>query len=147
MHRLPSNTTIFRFRSSSMLLWLAVLSFFSGLVVMMVGFFHSGDGHVLLGGQLVGASLASYILEWGVSSRARCPLCMIPPLHPKRCQKNRRAKRLLGSYRLQVATSVLFRDHFHCPYCGEATKIALRERPTAGRIDSSRTTTDSPWKR
>jgi DNA-directed RNA polymerase subunit RPC12/RpoP len=130
-----------------MLLWLAVLSFLSGIVVMTVGFSHSGDGHVLLGGQLVGASLISYFLEWGLSSRARCPLCMIPPLHPKRCQKNRRAKRLLGSYRLQVATSVLFRDHFHCPYCGEATKIALKERPTTGRIDSSSTTSDNSWKR
>lgn len=147
MHRLPSNSSIFRFRCSSLLLWLSVLCFLSGLVVMALGFVHSRDWQVLLGGQLVGSGLAAYALEWVLSSRARCPLCMIPPLHPKRCQKNRRARRLLGSYRLQVATSVLFRDHFHCPYCGEATKIALRERAVAGRIDSPQAASDNPLKR
>lgn len=71
---------------------------------------------------------------------------MMPPLHPKRCQKNRRARRLLGSYRLRVATGVLLRDRFLCPYCGEATKMAVREPATVGRIDSPVIRPDSPTK-
>lgn len=91
--------------------------------------------------------LICYVMEWLISSRARCPLCMIPPLHPKSCQKNKRARRLFGSYRLHVATHVLFFDYFQCPYCGEATKISLRERPVAGRIDSPATASESLRKR
>lgn len=136
MHRLPSNSSIFRFRCSSLLLWISVISFSSGLVVMALGFFHSWHADVLLGGKLVASGLVAYVLEWILSSRARCPLCMSPPLHPKRCQKNRRARRLLGSYRLRVATSVMFRNHFQCPYCGEATKVAVRDRAATGRVDS-----------
>ena len=147
MHRLPSSSSIFRFRCSSLLLWLSVLCFLSGLVVMAYGFFHSRNDLVVSGSEVVAAGLTAYLLEWALSSRARCPLCMIPPLHPKRCQKNRRARRLLGSYRLQVATSVLFRDHFQCPYCGEATKIAVRERVVAGRVDSPCAAAESLRKR
>ncbi len=147
MHRLPSSSSIIRFRCSSLLLWLSILTFLSGLMVMSVGFFHSRDGDVLLGGKLVASGLAAYVMEWALSSRARCPLCMIPPLHPKRCQKNRRARRLLGSYRLRVATSVMFQNHFQCPYCGEATKIAVRERLVAGRIDSPQAASENLPKR
>ena len=114
---------------------------------MVVGFYHSHDAKVLVGSQIIGCGLLAYILEWLLSARARCPLCMISPLHPKGCQKNRRVKRLFGSYRLLVATNVLFRDYFQCPYCGEATKIALRERVQSGRIDSSHTTPESLRKR
>jgi hypothetical protein len=147
MHRLQSTSSVFRFRCCSLLLWLAALSFSAGAAVMVLGFYHSNDAQVLTGGEIMGGGLLAYLIEWLLSARARCPLCMISPLHPKGCQKNRRVKRLFGSYRLRVATNVLFRDFFQCPYCGEATKIAVRERMQPGRIDSSQSASEGLRKR
>jgi hypothetical protein len=147
MHRLPTSSSVFRFRCSSLLLWLATVSFPAGAAVMLLGLYHSYDPQVVAGGEIMGCALLAYLFEWLMSARARCPLCTISPLHPKGCQKNRRVKRLFGSYRLLVATNVLFRDFFQCPYCGEATKIAVRERMMPGRIDSSQSTSEYLRKR
>ena len=128
VHRLPSNSSVFRFRCSSLLLWIAVLALPSGFTVMGMGVFHSMDSMVLTGAEICVAAMLLYVAGWFVGARARCPLCLIPPLHQKKCQKDRRVKRLFSSYRLKVATDVLFKDYFRCPYCGEATKVASRGR-------------------
>lgn len=128
MHRLPSRTTVLRFRISAIFLWLAVLAFPGGLVLLVLGMVYAEKADVIAGALVVGAGLILYIVQWFVSVRGRCPLCMTPPLHPKKCQKNHRAGRLFGSYRLKVATSVIFLNHFQCPYCGEETKIVARSR-------------------
>ena len=70
MHRLPSSSSIFRFRCSSLLLWLSVLCFLSGLVVMAYGFFHSRNDLVVSGSEVVAAGLTADLLEWAVSRRA-----------------------------------------------------------------------------
>lgn len=67
-----------------------------------------------------------FYLLWGI--RARCPLCLNPPLVPRRCQKHRTAQTFAGSYRLRVALSVFFRGRFTCPYCGEPTRMTVRDR-------------------
>lgn len=131
MHRLPSKSSIFRFRISSLLLWMSVVSLLAGLVVAGIGLFASDELDVLSGTMIIGGGIVAYLMEWMLSRRARCPLCMTPPLHPSGCQKNRRAKRLFGSHRLQIATCVLFRDYFQCSYCGESTKVEVRRRPEA----------------
>lgn len=110
------------------MLWLTPAMFLCGLIVIGMGLVGAVDGQVIAGTKIFGGGLVVYAFAWFLSSRARCPLCMVPPLHPKSCQKHRRAKRLFGSHRLRVATTVLFRDFFQCPYCGEATKIAARVR-------------------
>jgi hypothetical protein len=105
---------------------MAVLALPSGFVVMGMGVFHSMDSKVLAGAGICVAGLLLYVAGWFVGVRARCPLCLIPPFHGKGCQKERRVKRLFSSYRLKVATDVLFKNYFRCPYCGETTKVASR---------------------
>ena len=128
MHRLPSKSSVFRFRITAVLLWLAVLAFPGGVILLGLGMLYANEADVVTGALVVAGGLLLYIVEWFVSAKARCPLCMTPPLHPKRCQKNHRAGRLFGSYRLKVATSVMFLNHFQCPYCGEQTRVAPRIR-------------------
>lgn len=68
------------------------------------------------------------VVAWVVSvaafffrgSSLKCPLCMNPVWAKRMCQKHTKAKRALGvSYRLGIATSVVFRNRYRCPYCGE----------------------------
>lgn len=68
--------------------------------------------------------------------RARCPLCFVPSFSHQQQSKNSRALRFLGSYRVFVAFSVLFRGWFQCPYCGEKTSIKARQRKTTWLGDS-----------
>jgi len=36
---------------------------------------------------------------------------------------------------LRVASAIMLKNEFHCPYCGEPTKMEVRDR-SLGRIDS-----------
>jgi hypothetical protein len=49
-------------------------------------------------------------------------------LATKACSKHRKAKRLLGSYRLKAAVSMLTLGHFYCPYCNEPSVLEVRAR-------------------
>jgi hypothetical protein len=66
-----------------------------------------------------------------MAGSASCPLCRNQPLVAKGCQKHRKAHQLLGSYRLEVASSVLLHNSFRCPYCGESSRCLVRERCVA----------------
>lgn len=72
-------------------------------------------------------SLILLVVQWVMGSRARCPLCQTPVLVPRQCVKHRHARTLLGSHRLRVAMSILFKNQFRCPYCNEATVMEARE--------------------
>ena len=52
----------------------------------------------------------------------------MPPLSNRGCARNRNAYRLFGSYKLAVAGSILLRNSFRCPYCGEPTAMVARTR-------------------
>jgi hypothetical protein len=128
MHRLISNSSLrcFRFGTFTLLLF----------AVSLVAFVLLGAAGLLLGDQwIMQASMwlvpAVPVLGIGYllfGLRARCPLCMNPPLVPRRCQKHRNARTLCGSHRFRVALAVLFTGKFTCPYCGEATRMEVRER-------------------
>lgn len=135
MHRLPSYSSVLRFRVASILLLLAALGLPTGLGFLAAGMLNDVRSEVFLGIYVLAGALVVFLIQLFVASRARCPLCTIPPLLKKGCQKNRRAKRCFGSYRLRVACGVVFQGAFNCPYCGEPTKLMVRERATGG-IDS-----------
>lgn len=62
------------------------------------------------------SSVFFYIKGAGV----RCSLCMTPLWLGRKCQKHKNVKPALGvSYRLGMATAVVFKGHYRCPYCGE----------------------------
>jgi len=128
MHRLPSQTAVTRFRLASFLLISALLSAFLCLGFVGYSIYEHDKSLMITGIALLLATVILVIFQLIVSSRARCPLCLTPALASKACSKHRNAKRLLGSYRFRVATSIITNGHFRCPYCGEPTAIEVRPR-------------------
>jgi hypothetical protein len=126
MHKMPSTHAIRRIRIAAMLLLAKCLLTPAAAGVLIHSFVVQdpelsfiGLGMLLLTGLVV-------LLQWLVSTRANCPLCMTPVLANKDCMKHRSAKTLLGSHRLRVAVSLLFTGRFRCPYCGEPTVLVVR---------------------
>lgn len=73
-------------------------------------------------------ALFCMVTNFLLSGRLRCPLCMVPPLASRRCSKHRSATKLFWSYKLKVAHSIIFRNSFRCPYCGEPTVMEARRK-------------------
>lgn len=128
MHRLPSQAAIRRIRIASWLLCAkclmapASLAFLSySLVLGDHGLTFIALGCLLLTGLVV-------LLQWLVSQRTSCPLCMTPVLASKRCMKHRKARSFLGSHRLRTALAVIFTNSFRCPYCNEPALLEVRSR-------------------
>ena len=67
-------------------------------------------------------------LQWWLSASTRCPLCLTPILSTTNCAKHRKAKKLLGSYRLRLAVDIVFNESFTCPYCHEPTAMLVRDK-------------------
>jgi len=128
MHRLPSKSSIFRFRLASLLLWVNYLIFVASVAALVHAFMERSREKVEIAILLMGAFVASVILQWLVSLGTKCPLCITPVLVGKSCSKNKKAKTFFGSYRLRVANNVLFRNYFRCPYCSEPTELVVRTR-------------------
>lgn len=128
MHRLRSHSTLRRFRISSLLLvltFLAVPLALGSVCYSLVSGKHEWFG---VAGWVVVSGIICMTLNFMISGRLRCPLCMVPPLQGRRCAKHNSAERLLGSHRLRVAQTILFKGCFRCPYCGEFTAMQVRER-------------------
>ncbi|KAB2643062.1 MAG: hypothetical protein DVB26_00625 [Verrucomicrobia bacterium] len=75
---------------------------------------------------LVAVSVLFSIILWGLVARLRCPLCIGLPLAMSGSVKSRLARSLLGSYPLRVASGILMKGYFRCPYCGEFTSVEVR---------------------
>lgn len=70
---------------------------------------------------LVALWVVSCLVFFFKASGTRCSLCMTPLWVGRKCQKHRNAKPAFGvSYRLELAISLLFKDRYRCPYCGES---------------------------
>lgn len=63
------------------------------------------------------------ILQRIVAQSVKCPLCMTQILVHNLCRKHRKARKMLGSYRMRTAFTVLFKRSFSCPYCNEKTSL------------------------
>ncbi len=128
MHRLPTKASLRNLRLGTIFLLLFGLALlaFVGLGIAAVWTRDPAVVRIFLWAAGALPVLGVAYLMFG--SRAKCPLCMNPPLAPRRCQKHRNAKPLFGSYRLRVASSVFFSDNFVCPHCGEPTLLEVRDR-------------------
>ncbi len=133
MHHPRSTTDVIRFRLAAFLLIanFLVAMVAAGLMFRSVLVFDHQLTVIGLG--YLAVALIMLVVQWIVASGASCPLCRTPVLAPKLCTKHRHARSLFGSHRLRVATSILFTNHFRCPYCNEPTGMEVR-----GRIDHSR---------
>ena len=127
MHKMPSNHAIRRIRIAAMLLLAKCLLTPAAVGLLIYSFaIHNRELSYIGLGMLLLTGLVVF-LQWLISTRANCPLCMTPVLGNKGCSKHRTAKSLLGSHRLRVAVSILFTSRFRCPYCGEPTLLEVRQ--------------------
>ena len=128
MHRLPSHSALVRFRLAAYLFAVAILVLVGGLGYLGWAIFANHHTHIMIASGVIGAGVLTFIFQWVTAARARCQLCLVPSLSKKNCSKNRAAQRFLGSYRLKVATSIIFQNNFRCPYCNEPTVLEVRQR-------------------
>lgn len=128
MHRLPSESVLRRFRIASVLVLLMWLSAPVAVGLLVCGLFFADHELLVWSGGCVVFGVVAMIVSFVVTSRLRCPLCMVQPLQNKGCSKHRNARTLFGSHRLKVAQSILVHDSFRCPYCGEPTVMEARKR-------------------
>ena len=128
MHRLPNQQTVRRFRMAAMLLLFNRLLVICLPVFLVYSLIIGAPALPHVGLAMVGASVLLAIFLWALVNRLRCPLCLGLPLAISGSVKNRRALRLLGSYRFRVAVTILTKGHFRCPYCGEFTSVEVRRR-------------------
>ena len=128
MHHLRTLSAIRRFRVAAFLLFGNYLLAPAAAGLLVYSLLVSSREGVMLGGGLVVISLIGVIMQWMVASRANCPLCITAVLAPRACMKNRRALSFMGSHRLRVALTILFKNRFRCQYCNEPTLMQIRER-------------------
>lgn len=126
MHKMPSVYAIRRIRIAAMLLLAKCLLTPAAVGMLFYSLFIQDPHLALLGLGVLLLSGLTVLLQWLVSSRANCPLCITPVLSSKGCMKHRSAKPLFGSYRLRVAVSLLCTGRFRCPFCGEPTLLEVR---------------------
>lgn len=98
-------------------------------IICMVWGLISDDNPVMrVGLGLLIAAMVLVMMQWWYAAATRCPLCHAPVMASNGCSRNRKARKFLGSYRLQVALAVLFSGRFRCPYCGEPSILLTRNR-------------------
>jgi hypothetical protein len=129
VHRLASRRDVLRFRAASLFFFLAGASAIAALTMLArIALEPQNPQAPVLALGLLGLTVVLWITQAVLSAQARCPLCQVPPLARKGCSKNRNAQRMFGSFRVRVATSVLTRGHFKCPYCNEPSAVEARQR-------------------
>ena len=128
MHRLKSKLTIYRFRFAALLFCAKHILFPVTCVIMAWAIMMRDHRIARLGLLSISLMVLVVILQWIVAARASCPLCMTAVLARKHCRTHRHARTLLGSYRLRVALSIVFKNTFCCQYCCESTALEVRQK-------------------
>lgn len=130
MHRLKSTSSIRRFRFAAFLLCVKYVLLPVSLGILGWSVITSDHSLAMLGSQMVLVTVLIAILQWLIAAHTGCPLCMTAVLARKHCVTHRHARTILGSHRLRVALTILFRNSFCCPYCHEPTEMKVRSNPS-----------------
>ena len=128
MHSYRSKRPIFWLRLCALMYPLVLLSFLALAGFIVYAFLHSSVEmmyQVLYGMGICVALLLVYFIS---SAHSKCPLCRSGPMSSKRCAKHRLATKVLGSHRLSVVLGVLFLNRYRCPYCGESTRLKVKDK-------------------
>ena len=128
MHHPRAISDVRRLRIASLLLLGNRFLILASAGILLLSIVASDQQLMIYGSSLVAVCLVLMIAQWIAASHAGCPLCRTPVLAPMGCAKHRKAKRLLGCYRLRVAFAIMFTERFRCPYCNEPTSMDVRER-------------------
>ena len=126
MYHLRSRHTAVCLKLAAWLLLINWLLLPAAFIVLILAWVRIDRQLALLSVCLIAAAGVVGVIQWGLSALVRCPLCLTTPIARRACSKHRKAKRLLGSYRLRVACAVIFRKYFRCPYCGKTTTVNTR---------------------
>ena len=120
MHQHRSARTLRSLKLGAAHFVLNIFLLLAGILLTAYGVFIGGLLWTYFGLGACGLWLISFSLFAIKSASVRCPVCMVPVLSKKRCQKHRNAKPALGvSYRTELSVSILCRGHYRCIYCGE----------------------------
>lgn len=133
MHRLPSKNVLWRLRLASYLVILQALLLPLALIFLAFGISHRDHQALIISGSLFLFAILLVISNKLMTPILRCPLCAIPPMQNRGCAKHRNVRRLMGSHRLRVATTILACGYFTCPYCDEKTAMKVRSKRIKGR--------------
>jgi hypothetical protein len=137
MHHPRTISDARRLRIASLLLVCNRLLIVSAAALLLLALF-ANDYHLMIYGTiLVGSSIVLIFAQWIAASHAGCPLCRTAVLSSMGCVKHRKARHVLGSYKLRVALAIMFRAQFRCPYCNEPTAMAVKERLRSSGIRGS----------
>ena len=128
MYHLRSRYAVICFKLAAWILFINWLMIPAAFITLLGAWINIDKQLAWIAISLFGASALAGVIQWGLATLARCPLCLTLPIAHRICSKHRKAKRLLGSYRLRVACSVIFTRSFRCPYCGESTAVDTVKR-------------------
>lgn len=126
MHRLPTKSALWRYRLASCLLFFLIIGLFPAVGVLVYGVITRDIPCITISGYIFGGLILLLLFNFILTSKLRCPLCLVSPLQNRGCSKHRDVQRIFGSHRLKVAKSILVEGHFSCPYCGEMTAMEIR---------------------
>jgi hypothetical protein len=128
MHRLPTKSTLWRYRVASCLLFFLIIGLLPAVGILAYGVITRDIPWITISGYIFGGLVLLLLVNFVLTSKLRCPLCLVSPLQNRGCSKHRNVQRILGSHRLKVAKSILVEGHFSCPYCGEMTAMEIRSK-------------------
>jgi len=126
MHHLRSATAVRHFRIAALLLFVICLLAIVAVSLLVQSMLVDNFRLAMAGSSVVVFSFVLVLPLWTQVGYTNCPLCWTPVLASMNCVKHRKARKLMGSYRLRVALAILFRNRFRCPYCNESTALELR---------------------
>lgn len=128
MHSYRSKRPIFWLRICAITLPVVIIAWMAQIVFLIYAIVNSSPEimrQVLYG---LAVCVAISLLHLLSAHHGKCPLCRSGPMTSQRCARHRMAGKTLGSYRLSVMFSVLFMNRFRCPYCGESTRLKVKEK-------------------
>ena len=126
VHHLRSISAVLNFRLAALLLFVNCLLAPVAIGLLLQSVFFDNPSAGMIGSGLVTFSLVLVIPQWAVGLHTTCPLCWTPVLAPEKCTKHLHARKFMGSHRLRVALTILFKNQFRCPYCDEPTVLEPR---------------------
>ncbi len=128
MHSYRSKRPIVWLRICAITLPLLIIACIAQIVFFTYAILHSSTDIMKQGLYGIGACAAIALIYLLSSHQSKCPLCRSGPMTSSRCARHRTAGKVLGSYRLRVMCSVLFTNRFRCPYCGESTRLKVKDK-------------------
>ncbi|YCM45693.1 hypothetical protein V2O64_06640 [Verrucomicrobiaceae bacterium 227] len=110
-----------------------ISAFLAGLttIVLVIILWQTGNEELMIPTAVSGGTfLVLALFQAILSGKTACQLCKTYILREINCSKNVKSRPLLGSYRLRVAITTIFKGSYRCPYCGEEFNIWAKPKMT-----------------